>query len=158
MTERHIFITGSAGYLGRNLLRHFISAGHRVTGLVRTPEAAARVASWGGTPVLGDMLTADLVPLMCGADRLIHAAASVDHGPGSAAARINPEGTRRVLDAARAAGLAKAVHISTDSVLQDGRPLRDVDESAPYPSRPAGSYSAGKAEAERIARRASAAG
>lgn len=58
MTEDHVFITGAAGYVGRNLLRHFIAKGHRVTGLVRNEEAARRVASWGGEPVLGDMLTA----------------------------------------------------------------------------------------------------
>ena len=158
MPERDIFITGAAGYVGRNLLRHFIARGHQVTGLVRTAEAADRVRSWGGEPVLGDMLNADLVPLMAGANTLIHAAASVDHGPGSAAAVVNPEGTRRVLDAARQANISKAIHISTDSVLQDGRPLCNVDETTPYPSRPAGAYSAGKAEAEKVARRAAATG
>ena len=158
MAEEHVFITGASGYVGRNLLRHFVSRGHPMTGLVRGPEAAERVASWGARPVQGDMLTADLAPLMSGADVLIHAAANVDHGTGSKAASVNPEGTRRVLEAARDAGVRKIIHISTDSVLQDGRPLRNVDETAPYPDRPAGAYSAGKAEAERIARRAAAQG
>ncbi|QQA45038.1 NAD-dependent epimerase/dehydratase family protein [Pelagovum pacificum] len=158
MSEHAIFITGAAGYVGRNLLRHFIAKGRRVIGLVRNAEAADRVRAWGGEPVLGDMLSADLAPLMSSADTLIHAAASVDHGAGSAAAVINPEGTRRVLEAARQANIEKAIHISTDSVLQDGRPLCNVDESTPYPSRPAGAYSAGKAEAERIALRAAASG
>ncbi|PRD40409.1 epimerase [Phyllobacterium phragmitis] len=158
MTERHIFITGAAGYVGRNLLRHYVAAGHRVTGLVRSAEAAEQIAAWGARPVIGDMLTTDLVPVMEGTQALVHAAASLDHGPGSQAARINAEGTRRVLESARAAGVASTVLISTDSVLQDGRPLCNVDETTPYPSRPAGGYSAGKAEAERIARRAAAAG
>ncbi|AQZ54142.1 NAD-dependent epimerase/dehydratase family protein [Martelella mediterranea] len=158
MAEEHVFITGASGYVGRNLLRHFVSRGHRVTGLVRSPEAAERVASWGARPVQGDMLTADLAPLMSGADVLIHAAANVDHGTGSKAASVNPEGARRVLEAARDAGVRKIIHISTDSVLQDGRPLRNVEETAPYPDRPAGAYSAGKAEAERVARRAAAQG
>jgi len=158
MAEGHLFITGAAGYVGRNLVRHFIAKGHSVTGLVRRPEAAEQVVSWGARPVLGDMLTADLARLMSGADMLIHAAASVDHGAGSKAASVNPDGTRRVLEAGSEAGVKKIVHISTDSVLQDGRPLRNVDETAPYPNRPAGAYSAGKAEAERIARRAAAQG
>ncbi|MAM09441.1 MAG: epimerase [Rhizobiaceae bacterium] len=158
MAEGHVFITGAAGYVGRNLLRHFVARGHAVTGLVRSPEAAERIASWGARPVLGDMLTAELVPLMSGADWLIHAAANVDHTTGSAAASVNPDGTRRVLEAANAAGVEKAIHISTDSVLQDGRPLRNVDETAPYPDRPAGAYSAGKTEAEKVARHAAAQG
>lgn len=144
MAEGHVFITGAAGYVGRNLLRHFVARGHAVTGLVRSPEAADRIASWGARPVLGDMLTAELAPLMSGADRLIHAAANVDHTTGSAAASVNPDGTRRVLEAANAAGVEKAIHISTDSVLQDGRPLRNVDETAPYPDRPAGHIQPGR--------------
>lgn len=158
MKKHHVFITGAGGFVGRNVLRHYVAKGDRVTGLVRNAEAAQRIAEWGAQPVIGDMLTTDLAPLMKGADRLVHAAASLDHGPGFVAAKINIDGTRRVLDAARRAGIAVTVHISTDSVLQDGRPLCNVDETAPYPNRPAGGYSAGKAEAERDALRAAAAG
>ncbi len=158
MTEGNVFITGAAGFVGRNVLRYYVERGHKVTGLVRGAEAAERLAGWGARPVIGDMLTTDLAPLMEGCGRLVHAAASLDHGPGSAAARVNIDGTRRVLDAARRAGVAVTVHISTDSVLQDGRQLHQVDETTPYPRRPAGGYSAGKAEAERIACRAAAAG
>lgn len=159
MTEpRHVFITGAAGYIGRNLVRHFIARGCKVTGLVRSRQAANLLAQLGGHPVSGDMLRDDLVPLMSGADTLIHAAASLDHGPGSDAASINPRGTRCVLDAARQAGLSAAIHLSTDSVLQDGRALCNVAETTPYPARFAGAYSAGKAEAEKIARDAAAAG
>jgi nucleoside-diphosphate-sugar epimerase len=39
--------------------------------------------------------------------------------------------------------------VSTEAVLADGRPLVDVDESAPYPARPAGLYPRTKGEAER---------
>lgn len=158
MSEPCIFVTGAAGYVGRNLLRHFLDRGETVTGLVRSAEAAERVIAAGGRPALGDMLETDLAPLMAGSAVLIHAAASTDHGIGSDAYRVNAEGTRRVLDAARQAGVGRIVLISTDSVLQSGRPLRHVDETAPYPRRPAGAYGAGKAEAERIARRAAAEG
>ena len=158
MSEACIFVTGAAGYVGRNLLRHFSARGSRTTGLVRNIEAAERVRGWGGQAVLGDIMKTDLAPLMAGSDVLIHAAASTDHGIGSDAYRLNAEGTRCVLEAARQAGVGRIILISTDSVLQSGRPLRNVDETAPYPRRPAGAYGAGKAEAERIARRAAAEG
>lgn len=151
MTDRPIFITGANGYVGRNLIRHFTAQGRPVTGMVRSTAAADLVRGLGATPVLGDMLTGDLVAMMAGAGSLIHAAASLDHGPGQAALAENREGTARVMAAAQKAGIASVVHISTDSVLQSGQPLRQVDETTPYPKRPAGGYSAGKAEAERIA-------
>ncbi|MGA0614117.1 NAD-dependent epimerase/dehydratase family protein [Paracoccus sp. KR1-242] len=151
MTDRTIFITGANGYVGRNLIRHFICAGRPVIGMVRSQPAAERVAALGARPVIGDMLTSDLTPLMQGAGTLIHAAANLDHGAGRAALAANRDGTARVMAAAQQAGIGAVVHISTDSVLQAGMPLRDVDETTPYPARPAGAYSSGKAEAERIA-------
>ena len=99
------------------------------------------------TPALRDVLTGDLAPLMASAGSLIHAAARLDHGLGQAALAENRQGTARVMAAAREAEIAPVVHISTASVLQTD-PLRQVNETTPYPARPAGSYSAGKAEAE----------
>jgi nucleoside-diphosphate-sugar epimerase len=89
---------------------------------------------------------------MAGCAALIHAAADTDHGLGSAAQhRTNVEGTRQVLAAARAAGIARAVHLSTESVLLDGTALVQAHENLPYPQRPAGGYSATKAQAEQVA-------
>ncbi|MBR9820467.1 MAG: NAD-dependent epimerase/dehydratase family protein [Rhodobacteraceae bacterium] len=151
MSDRHVFITGANGYVGRNLVQHFVAAGCAVTGLVRHEEAARQIAALGARPMLGDMMDADLADRMTGCDALVHAAACLDHGPGAAAQAANREGTRNVMTAALRAGLRRAVHISSDSVLQDGRPLRQVTEDHPLPRRPAGAYSAGKAEAEAIA-------
>lgn len=150
MSDNPIFITGANGYVGRNLIRHFVAKGVAVTGMVRSPAGADLVRSHGATPVIGDMLTSNLVPLMAGAKQLIHAAANLDHSAGRAALTANRDGTSRVMAAAQEAGVVAMVHISTDSVLQSGQPLRDMDETAPYPARFAGAYSAGKAAAERI--------
>lgn len=155
MSDRAIFITGAGGYVGRNLIRHFKAQGRPVVGMVRNAKAAHLISSFGARPVIADMLTSDMTPLMEGAESLIHAAASLDHGPGRVALDVNRDGTERVFAAAKRAGIESAVHISTDSVLQAGKPLRNVDETTPYPTRPAGAYSAGKIEAERVALRAS---
>lgn len=151
MTHSPLFLTGANGYVGRNLISHFTAKGVRVTGLVRNAKAAEQVAGLGAHPVIGDMLEVDLARLMVGATSLVHAAANLDHGPGRNAERQNSDGTRRVLEAARKAGIIVAVHLSTDSVLQNGAPLTCVDETAPYPRVPAGGYSRGKAKAEQIA-------
>lgn len=149
---RRLFITGAAGYVGRNLTRFFPGEGVTVIALVRTAEAAGRLRAAGVTPVIGDLFSDTLTEMMAGCDALIHAAADTDHGHGGAGQmRTNGEGTARVFEAARKAGVARAVHVSTESVLGDGRPLRMVTEATPYPRRPAGSYSRSKIAAERNA-------
>jgi nucleoside-diphosphate-sugar epimerase len=147
-----IFITGGSGYVGRNLIRHFVGRGIPVTALARSIRSERVVAELGATPFSGDLLSADLVPGMEGCDVVIHAAADTDHGPGTESQqRVNEEGTKSVFKAARAGGIQRAIYLSTESVLADGRPLIDVDERHPLPRRPAGSYSRSKAAAERCA-------
>ncbi|MFC7378861.1 NAD-dependent epimerase/dehydratase family protein [Brevundimonas sp. GCM10030266] len=147
-----LFLTGAGGYVGRNLIRFFTRQDVELVALVRTPEAAAKALAMGAVPVIGDLLIDDLTEAMVGCDALIHAAADTDHGHGSAAQmRTNADGTRRTFAAARAAGVTRAVHLSTESVLADGRPLCGVTEETPFPRRPAGAYSRSKIAAERNA-------
>ncbi|MRW91609.1 NAD-dependent epimerase/dehydratase family protein [Duganella sp. FT80W] len=147
-----LFITGGSGYVGRNLIRHFVARGDTVIALARSEQAAATVAQLGAVPYHGDLLDAGLSTAMQGCDMLIHAAADTNHGWGSEAQRLsNLDGTRHVFASARHAGIAQAVHISTESVLLDGQPLVNATEEHPFPARPAGAYSRTKGEAERIA-------
>ena len=52
-----IFLTGATGYIGSKILEALLRAGHQITALVRTPQAADALASRGVTPVLGDLKT-----------------------------------------------------------------------------------------------------
>lgn len=155
-TEKHvsfqrIFLTGGSGYVGRNLIRHFSARDVEVIALVRCEASADLVRALGAKPFKGDLFD-NLTAGMAGCDALIHAAADTDHGPATEKQRrVNEDGTRAVLDAARAAGIRKVIHLSTESVLATGRPLVDVDETLPLPLKPAGGYSRSKAAAERIA-------
>ena len=147
-----IFLTGGSGYIGRNLIRHFVATGVPVVALARSPKSESIVAELGATPFSGDMLGTGLTRGMEGCDILIHAAADTDHGPSTQSQqRVNEEGTRAVFEAAQAAGIRRAIYLSTESVMADGHPLVNVDETHPLPRRPAGGYSRSKAAAERIA-------
>jgi len=151
-SPERLFLTGGGGYVGRNLIRHFTAKGVDVVALARSASASETARALGARVVRGDLLDAGLAEAMDGCDALVHAAADLDHGHGGARqARTNVEGTRNLLTAARASGVARVVHLSTESVLLDGRPLRDADETHPFPRRPAGRYSATKGEAERLA-------
>lgn len=50
------FVTGAAGFIGRELIKILADDGHHVVGLAPSPDAAQRVRSAGGIPVIGDLL------------------------------------------------------------------------------------------------------
>ncbi len=155
--EEGVFVTGGSGYIGRNLIRSMVAEGRRVRALARSRNAAAVVADLGAEPVMGDLFDREaLEEGMKGVEIVVHAAADTGHGLSSAhQTAANLEGTRNVYDAARLAGVRRALHLSTEAVLLDGRPLHDADETTPIPEKHAGGYSKTKAEAERIALEAS---
>ena len=155
-----LFVTGASGYLGRNIVREFVARGHEVRGLARSDASADFVRQLGAEPVRGDIMDkASLEAAMQGAAALVHAAADTDHGRSSKKRELtNLKGTQNVYEAARGAGIKRAVHISTEAVLMDGRPIENADETWPIPEKPAGGYSRSKAGAERIALAASGGG
>jgi nucleoside-diphosphate-sugar epimerase len=93
---------------------------------------------------------------MAGCDVVIHAAAyAKDHGPREEFFRANVQGTENVLLAARAAGVRRLVHVSTEAVLADGDPIVRADEARPLPAHPMGLYPLTKGIAESRVRAAS---
>lgn len=147
-----VFITGGSGYVGRNLIRHFRAKSIPVTALARSQRSERTVAELGAVPFQGSLIGTDLVPGIEGCDVLIHAAAEVGDAPSTRTQQCtNEEGTRVVFKAARAAGVQRAIHLSSAAVLADGRPLVDIDETYPIPRRPLGPYARSKADAERNA-------
>ena len=152
-SHQSFFVTGGSGYVGRNILRELHKRGHKVKALARSEKSANVVAQLGAMPVLGDMSNKDTMQnSMAGVDYLIHVAANTDHGKIiDAAQRESDTANHNVFQAAQAAGMSRAVHLSTEAVLLDGGPLFNADETIDYPTRPAGDYSKTKALAERIA-------
>jgi nucleoside-diphosphate-sugar epimerase len=120
--------------------------------LARSERSLQIVKASGAVPFAGDLLDAGLVEGVKGCQTLINAAADTDHGRGTAQqSQTNLEGTRNLFQSTLTAGISRAVHISTESVLLDGGPLINATEDHPFPQRSAGSYSYTKGEAERIA-------
>ena len=145
-----VFVTGGSGFVGGHVIEALQAAGHEVLALARSPSSASRVAAYGATPVLGAL--GEVGPdALRACDAVVHAAAHVaSWGPWEDFARINIEGTRQLLDAARAAGLRRFVHIGTEAALFAGQDLVDIDESCPHPKRQRFAYSRSKAEAEEL--------
>lgn len=74
-----IVLTGSTGYIGSAVLRALLEHGHDVTALVRSEEAANKVAGDRVTPVVGDLVdTPWLTQQLKASDGAVHLATGDD--------------------------------------------------------------------------------
>jgi nucleoside-diphosphate-sugar epimerase len=147
---KRVFVTGGSGFVGRALLAELVQRGVPVRALARSDAAAAQVTAAGADVVRGDLAdSAALERGMAGCDVVFHSAAYLDDpGRRSDAFAINVDGTRNVIAAARAAGVRRLVHVGTEAVLADGKPIVRADETWARTSRPAGLYPETKGLAE----------
>jgi nucleoside-diphosphate-sugar epimerase len=150
------FVTGGSGFIGGALVERLRGEGWDVRALARSDAAAARVRERGAEPVGGDL--ADPAALRSAAESAelaFHCAAKVeDWGDPADFERENVQGTLNVIEACRAAGVRRLVHVSTEAALTAGEALVNVNEDAPLrPDSPL-LYSASKARAEQLIRAA----
>ena len=145
-----IFVTGGSGYVGRNLIRALIARGDEVRALARSDKSIAVVEGLGARGVKGDLDDVEAMTAgMRGAAVVIHAAAQTDQtGSKDAFYKGTVLGTEHVLAAAKAAGVPRFVHVGTEAVLADGKPIVNADETRPRATRPAGPYPWSKGLAE----------
>ncbi|MEV4139783.1 NAD-dependent epimerase/dehydratase family protein [Dactylosporangium sp. NPDC049742] len=75
----NIALTGGTGYIGSVVLEQLVAAGHAVTALVRSDEAAEKVRKAGAEAAVGDLYdTAWTARLFAAADGVVHTAAPGD--------------------------------------------------------------------------------
>ena len=74
-----VFLTGANGWIGSAIARDLIADGHKVVGLVRTPEKGEAFAAAGGNPLVGSLADVDLIRTAAGdTDGIIHTAFGLD--------------------------------------------------------------------------------
>ena len=116
------FVTGASGFTGSHLVRALEQRGDRVLALVRKTSDLSRLKASQAELVYGDLSDrAMLEAAMQGIDTVFHVAAYVELGIVDAAkmTQINVDGTRTVLEAAKAAGVGKLVYCSTIGIYGD---------------------------------------
>ena len=121
-----VAISGGAGFIGRTVVERLAARGDDVLALVRDP-ARARFLKQDRVKLVASDLSkqADIAKQLKGADAVIHAAGTYRIGVGAsertAMWQANVGTTERVLDAAIAAGVQRAVYVSTNNVFGDTR-------------------------------------
>ncbi|UXZ57238.1 NAD-dependent epimerase/dehydratase family protein [Curtobacterium sp. Arg-1] len=143
-----VLVTGASGFLGQATAAAVRDAGHGVRTFQRRPSGVAGVQDVAGT-MTDDTALARAVD---GVEAVVHLAAKVSlAGDPADFARVNVDGTRSLLRAARAAGVARFVFVSSPSVAHTGSSLVGADAGPAEPSRARGDYARTKAAAELLA-------
>jgi nucleoside-diphosphate-sugar epimerase len=113
-----ILITGASGFLGSETVRLAVSQGHWVRAMIRPSSARQRVPLPDEQVYVADMADPSaFAGAVAGIEGVIHCAAVTSEGAADEALsqRVNVEGTRRLFEAARAAGVRRWVQISSMS-------------------------------------------
>ncbi len=142
-----VLVTGGAGFLGINLVRHLLANGYRVASLDVAPFDYPDC--FGRVEVLtGDIRNRDDVERAAGgAAAVVHCAAALPLYTPVQIRSTDVDGTRMVLEAAQICGIPRVVMISSTAVygIPDHHPLLETDRLHGV-----GPYGEAKIEAERI--------
>lgn len=141
-------VTGGGGFLGRYIVEQLLETGGQVRSISRNlyPE----LQQLGVTCFTGDLNDPQALRTACeGVETVFHVAAVPGvWGPWNRYYQTNTLGTSHLLSAARQAGVRRFIYTSSPSVVFDGQPHLNADESLPYPSRYLCHYPRTKALAE----------
>ena len=114
-----ILVTGATGFVGRRVVERLIAGGQTVRALMRD-EARASVLPSGVEVATGDVFDINsLNRAVAGVDGVVHLAAVIREIGSMTFQRVNYEGTKNVLEAAKAAGVQRIVYASTVGATSD---------------------------------------
>lgn len=153
-----VLITGADGFVGRHTVELLAERGHDVRRAVRTlPAQPPHFPAYAGT--VETVAVGDIGPdtgwseALEGIDAVVHLAARVHvmkdtaSDPLTAFRRVNTAGTRRLAEAAAAAGVRRLVYLSSIKALVDESRETPLDETTV--ADPHSPYGISKLEAER---------
>jgi nucleoside-diphosphate-sugar epimerase len=147
-----VLVTGTSGLLGGAVAREIAGRGHSVRTFQRRPSGLVGSVP-GVEDFLGSVTDPDAVArAVDGVEAIVHLAAKVSlAGDPADFVRVNVDGTRTLLAAARTAGVPRLVFVSSPSVAHSGSSIMGDDARPADPAHARGDYARTKAEAELLA-------
>jgi uncharacterized protein YbjT (DUF2867 family) len=108
-----ILLTGASGYVGRHLAGELRSRGLAVRGLVHHPRRAEPLRRLEVEVATGDVLRPASLDLACeGVDTVVHLVGLLREGWRDTFQRVVVDGSRNVITACQARGVARIVYVS----------------------------------------------
>ncbi len=136
-----VFVAGASGAIGRPLVPRLVAAGHEVTGTTRSEERAETVRAARARAIVCDALDAEALRAAvaeAAPEVVVHQLTALPHrfNPRdkqiyAATNRLRGEGTRNLIEAARAAGARRLVCQSIAFAYEPGAQPEVMDEDAP---------------------------
>jgi dihydroflavonol-4-reductase len=157
-----ILVTGATGHIGNVLIRKLLDQGEKVRALIWRGEDTTPLKGLDVEQVVGDILDpASLEPAMHGVETVYHLAGIISIMPGRNPLvwRVNVEGTRNVLEAARHARIRRLIYTSSIHAIARAPHGVMMDESLGFDqNNPYGEYDRSKAAASLEVQKAAAIG
>jgi NADH dehydrogenase len=116
-----VFVTGGSGFVGTEVVRQLLAAGHEVRALVHSKTSLATAAgleTWPGDATRPETLHGALA----GCEAVIHLIGIIREFPDKQATfqRLHVDATRNVLAAAKEQGVRRYLHMSSNGTRPDG--------------------------------------
>jgi nucleoside-diphosphate-sugar epimerase len=121
-----VFVTGGTGFIGSVVVEKLLAAGHQVSGLARSDEAAAKLEARGAEVVRGDLYSREVITQAAKqADAVMHIGAS----RGEDNAEADKSAAHIILDALEGSG--KPFIYTSGTLVYGNTGEQIVDENTP---------------------------
>ena len=130
-----VLVTGGTGFLGEHVVRELSQSGDYEVRVIARSRSSVLAGLERVTLIRGDITTGgELAEALQGCTQVLHLAGAVSRDPddGQRMMRLHVDGTRRVFEHAKEAGVTRVVVASTSGTVAVSDVAEVLDESAGY--------------------------